>query len=343
MRLATGAMMTALLLTGAARAADEDFYKGKQLQIVCATENVGIYDTYARLLAKHMPRHIPGNPTTIVVNMPGGGGIKAANYLANVAPRDGTVIMGSLSAISTLQLTAPDQAKFDVNSFNWIGSVTKDPFVAYVWNTAPVKTLVDLKTTPIIMGATSAGTGGFDMVILANEMFGYKMKLVGGYKDTQEVKLAMERGEIQGTFSNSWGDLKSQNMAWITDGKVRIIGQHGFSPHPELKDVAMFMDEAKNEADRQALVFMLARQEASKPYSAPPGTPEARVAILRAAFDATVRDPEFVKDAQTMHMAVDQPMNGKELADMVRSVSSTPKAVVDRVQGILAKARATGK
>jgi hypothetical protein len=132
-------------------------------------------------------------------------------------------------------------------------------------------------------------------------------------------------------------------MSWINEGKVRVIAQHGFEPHPELKGVPMFMDEAKNEADRQALVFMLSRQEAAKPYFAPPGVPPARIAILRSAFDATMKDPEFLKDAETARIPVDQPMNGAQLTETVRTVGTTPKPVVDRVQGILAKAQASGR
>ena len=341
-RAAASAVLVSVAMGAAfsARAAEDDFFKGKQLQIVCATEAGGLYDVYSRLLAKHMPRHIPGNPSAIVLNMPGGGSIKATNYIVNVAPRDGTAFAGTHSAVPTLPLTAPDQAKFDVNALSWIGSITKDPYVAYVWHTAPVKTLEDLKTTQIVMGGASAGTAGVDMVMLANEMFGFKMKLVIGYKDSIEVKLAMERGEVQGTFSNSWSDLKTTNMNWIQEGKVRLIAQHGFTEHPELKGVPLLMDQAKTDADRQALVFMLSRQEASKPYFAPPGVPAARMAILRAAFDATMTDPEFLKDAAIAHVAVDEPMNAEQLIKMVHDVSATPKPVVDRVQGILAKAAA---
>ncbi len=340
-RTLTSAAVLGLFLAGAStatRAADDDFYKGKQLQIVCATEAGGLYDIYSRLIAKHMPRHIPGNPNAVVLNMPGGGSIKATNYIVNVAPRDGTAIAGTHSAVPTLPLTAPDQAKFDVNALSWIGSITKDPFVAFVWHTAPSQTLEGLKTIPVVMGGASAGTGGVDMVMLANELFGMKMKLVIGYKDSIEVKLAMERGEVQGTFSNSWSDLKTTNMNWIQEGKVKVIAQHGFTEHPELKGVPLLMDQAKNEADRQALIFMLARQEASKPYFAPPGVPAARMAILRAAFDATMKDPEFLKDATQAHLAVDEPMNAEQLTKMVRDVSATPKPVVERVQAILAKA-----
>jgi tripartite-type tricarboxylate transporter receptor subunit TctC len=163
------------------------------------------------------------------------------------------------------------------------------------------------------------------------------MKLVAGYKSATDVKLALERGEVQGTFANGWSDVKTQSMTWLKEGKIRVVAQHGFKPHPELKDVPLFMDEAKTDADRQALVFMLARQEAAKPYFAPPGVPEARMAILRAAFDATMKDPEFLKDAATQNLAVEEPLTGAEVAALVKSASSTPAEVVNRVQAILAQ------
>ena len=330
------ALVAISLLAAADRAvaadADDGFYKGKTLTIVISTEPGNIYDYYGRLLAKFMPRYIPGNPATVVQNMPGAGGVRATNHMALVAPRDGTVIAGVHSAIPTAPLTSPQGVQFDVNTLSWIGSTTKDPFVGYVWHTAPLQTLEELKSKEISFGATSAGTGGVDYAILANVFFGFKIKLVPGYKDSTEVKLALERGEVQGTFANSWGDLKSANIAWVKEKKVRIIVQHGFQRHAELPDVPLFMDQAKTEADRQALTLMLARQEFSKPYFAPPEVPAARLAILRRAFDSVMKDPEYLKEAHAANMATDNPMNGEELAATVAKVAATPPAVVERVQ-----------
>lgn len=329
-----GILATASLFAGQAVAADADdgFYKGKTLTIIISTEPGNIYDYYGRLLAKYMPKYIPGSPATVVQNMPGAGGVKATNHMAQLAPRDGTVIAGVHSGIPTAPLTAPQGVQFDVNKLSWIGSTTKDPFVGYVWHTAPIKTLAELKTRELSFGATSAGTGGVDYAILANAFFGFKIKLIPGYKDSTEVKLALERGEVQGTFANSWGDLKSANMNWVTEKKVEIIVQHGFQRHAELPNVPLFMDEAKTEADRQALVLMLARQEFSKPYFAPPEIPPARLAILRNAFESVMKDPEYLKEAKAMNMATDEPMNGALLAETIAKVAATPPSVVERVQ-----------
>jgi hypothetical protein len=166
-------------------------------------------------------------------------------------------------------------------------------------------------------------------------MFGLKLKIVTGYKASNDVKLAMERGEVHGTFANGWSSIKTAEPEWIRDKKIRIIIQHGFKPHPDLPDVPMFMVLAKTESDRQALVFMLARQEAAKPYFAPPDIPPARLAILRRAFDATVRDPKFAALAAKTGVTLDGPMTGEDLAALVAKVSQTPAGVVQRVNRML--------
>jgi tripartite-type tricarboxylate transporter receptor subunit TctC len=317
--------------------AQDDFYKGKQLILVVSSDAGGAYDTYARLIAPIMRDYLPGNPTIIVQNMPGASGLKTANYIATTAPRDGTVIAATHAGVLSAQLTSPAAASFEATRLSWIGSVTTDPFVGYVWHTSPVRTLADLRTTEAVMGGVSVGAAGTDYAILARDLFGLKIKLVNGYKSSNDVKLAMERGEVQGTFANSWSSIRNAAPEWIRDGKIRIIVQHGFKPLPELPDVPLFISLAKTDADRQALVFMLARQEAAKPYFAPPGIPAERLAILRRAFDATVRDPRFLGLAGKAGVTVEGPMTGEELAALVVKVSNTSPDVVARIDGMLAE------
>ena len=338
-RIAAAGLATSLLFGHAPARAGEDeyFYKGKQIQIVLSTEPGTVYDSYARLLAQHMPKHMPNAPTMFVQNMPGGGGLKAAGYMATIAPRDGSVIAGTHNAVFTMSLSTPDQAKFDEKTFSWIGSPSRDPYLAIVWNSAPIKTIMDARTTQVSMGGPSAGSLGVDMVVIANELLGTKFKLVAGYKDPAEIRLAMSRGEVDGTFSVSWSELKPTNL--LQEGKVRVIAQHGFTPFPEFGDAPMLMEQAKTEEDRQAMRFMLGRQEAARPYFGPPGVPPGRLALLRKAFADTMKDPDFLKDAAQMRIAVDQPMNGEDLAKFVAQLHATPKAVIDRIQTILAKAR----
>ena len=331
-----------LLFGAAARAvaaepAAEDFYKGKQIHIILSSANSGGYYAFARLMTQYMPAHIPGHPTIIINNMEGAGGLKATNYLYNVAPRDGTYIAATHSSVPTAPLLTPDGAQFDVNKLQWIGSVTKDPFVGVVWHTAPIKSLEDAKTIDSIMGGTAVGAAGIDMAILGKEMFGLKFKIVTGYPNATDIYLAMERGEIHGAFASAWGSLKLTESAKLKDGRMRVIVQYGFSKHPELPDVPLFMDLAKTDADRQALELELARQEFSKPYFAPPDVPPARLEILRRAFDATVKEPGFLKAAEEAQLPVDEPMTGQELAALTARLSTTPTAVVKRIEDIFKK------
>lgn len=331
--IAAALALAAAGLQGAiAPLAAADFYKGKQIQLVVGSTPGGVYDVYARLVAEHLGKHIPGQPPIVVQNMAGASGLKSAIYLNGVAPRDGTVILSTLSSMPTAPLFTPDAANFDVNKFSWIGSVSKDPFVGYVWHTAPIKALEDAKTTEVIMGGNSVGAAGVDMAIIARDFFGLKIKIVTGYAGAPEVKLAIESGEIHGTFANAWGDLKTQRSDWIREGKIRLIVQHGFEKHPDLPNVPLFMDLAKTAEDRQALELLLARQEFSKPYIAPPGVPAERVEILRRAFDATMKDPAFLASVQKARLAVDGPMTGEQLAAMVARLSATPQSIVQRIE-----------
>jgi tripartite-type tricarboxylate transporter receptor subunit TctC len=323
-------------VAGSGSTAADEFYAGKQIRLIVSSAPGGVYDTFCRLIARFLPAHLPGRPTIVVQNMPGAGGLKAANYLFNGAPRDGSVVAGVHNGIPTAPFEEPAQAHFDANELSWIGSISEDPFVGYVWHTAPVRTFADAKTSPVVMGSATVNSMGAKMAIVSNAMFGTKFKLVSGYEDASQVKLALERGEVEGTFANSWGDLKTQQPDWIRDGKVRIIIQHGYRPLPDLADVPLIIDQAWNSADRQALDLLLERQKFARPYLAPPGIPADRLALLRRAFDATVRDSAFVQAAQAAHLAVENPMTGEELAQAIARLASTPAAVTERLAKLFA-------
>ncbi|HTI85743.1 MAG TPA: tripartite tricarboxylate transporter substrate-binding protein [Alphaproteobacteria bacterium] len=328
----------AVALSGGAivpRATADDFYKGKEVRLIVSTTPGGAYDNYARLLAPALAEHLPGHPTVIVQNMPGAGGLKTANYIYAAAPRDGTVIAGTHSSVPTAPLTTPEVARFDANKLSWIGSITSDPFVGYVWHTAPIKTLNDARTTEVIIGGISVGTAGVDYAILARDMFGLKLKIVTGYKGSNDVKLAMESGEVQGTFANGWTSLNTAQPDWLRDKKIRIIVQHGFKKLPELPDVPLLIDFAQTDADRQALFFTLARQVIAKPYFGPPELPAERLATLRRAFDDAIHDPKFVATGTKAGLSLIDPMTGEELAALVRQLSETPPSVIGRIDGML--------
>lgn len=325
--------------TAVAQGVDADFYRGKQITIVCSAEAGGLYDTYSRVLSRHLPNHIPGKPSTIVQNMPGASGLRAANYIANVAVRDGTVFAGTHSSVPTAPLLSPDGANFDVTKLSWIGSVSKDPFVAFVWHTAPVKTLEEIKTKEIIVGGGAVGSASIDYAIIARDMLGYKLKIVTGYKGSNDTKLAIERGELNGTFGNGWTSLKTAEPTWLKENKVRVIAQFGLSRHSEMPDVPLFVDLAKEQSERRAMELMFARQEFAKPYFAPPEVPAARLAILRAAFDTTMKDPAYLEEMAKVQMEVDGPMRADELTAMVGRVAATPPDIVRRLEAMFAAFR----
>ena len=337
-----------LLLLGAltghgahAQDAADGFFKGKIIRLVVPTPPGGLFDGYSRLLAQHMPRHIAGSPTIVLQNMAGAAGLVAANYMANVAPRDGTVIAAAYSATMTAPLLSADGAKFGVKTLSWIGSISKDPFVAYVWNTARAKTLDELHRQEILVGGTAIGSAPIDYAILAKDLFGLKLNIIPGYAGTAEVNLAMQRGEIEGSFGIGWNSLKVGQAEWLAKRQILLVTQFGLTRHPELPDVPAFAELARNDSDRQALDLYLPRQEYSRPYYAPPGIPEARLTLLRRAFDAGLRDPAFLAEAASLKAPVDGPATGEELAAASDRLASTSPQVVKRVLDMFANFQST--
>lgn len=308
-----------------------DFYKGKTIRIVVGIDVGSGYDVTARALQRHLSKHIPGNPTVIVQNQPGAGSRTMVNQLYANGPFDGTVIGAPFNGLPTAPLLQPDGVRFDPVKIPWIGSTNRETQVTYMWHTAPVKKFTDIATTEVITGAQAAGTTQWDYPLLANEVFKYKFKVVSGYKSTQAIHLAMERGEVHGNGSTNWTTLLSLNGSWVKEKKVNVIAQWALKKHPDLPDVPMVLDLAKNEADRAALELVIARLEYGRPYFVPPGVPEERVQALRRAFDATMKDPEFLADSAKMSLEID-PITGEQMQELVARVLATPKPIADRVR-----------
>ena len=330
-RLAWLGVLAPWLLSGALA---EDFYKGKTISLI-ESGLTGAYDGYARALARCLPRYIPGNPAVVVQGKPGAAGVVAANYLYNIAPRDGTVIATLHGNVLVAPLLSKGQVRFDLSKFGWIGNITRDTYVGYVMSSAPIRTLAEARTTEVSMAGTSVGAGGIDMAILGRDLFGFKFKIVSGYKTSGEVELALERGEADGTFGHAWGSLKNQKPDWLRDSKVRIIVQHGFARNAELPDVPLLIDFARNELERQILSVELVRQDVSKPYLAPPNVPPANLAVLRGAFHSCLEDGEFTTEVKQRHLDIDRPMDAEELYALVTQISQTPAAAVKRLQDLL--------
>jgi tripartite-type tricarboxylate transporter receptor subunit TctC len=306
------------------------FFKGKTLRLIVGIGVGSGYDINARLLARHMANHIPGQPTIIVQNQPGAGSLTMTNALYNTGPFDGTVMGASFNGMPTTPLLQPGGARFDPVKLNWLGSTNRETQAMYVWHTSPAQVLEDAKTKEVVIGAQAPGSTQFDYPVLANKLFGYKFKVVTGYESTPKIHLAMESGEVHGTIAN-WSTLKAINPSWIAEKKIRILAQWALRKNAELADVPMFLDQAKTDPERAALALMLARLEYGRPFFLPPNVPAPRVEALRRAFDATMKDPAYLAEADKLKIEVD-PLAGEEVAALVEQVSRTPPDTVARVR-----------
>ena len=306
------------------------FYKGKVLRLVVGIGVGSGYDINARLLARHMAAHVPGRPTIVVQNQPGAGSLSMTNQLYASGPFDGTVVGASFNGIPTTPQLQPNGARFDPNKLIWLGSTNRETQVAYVWHSAPVQKFTDVANTETIMGAQAPGSTQYDYPMLANAMFGLKFKVINGYESTPKIHLAMERGEVHGTLAN-WSTLKAINSNWIAEKKVKFLAQWALRKNPELPDVPLIFEFAKNEADRQTLQFAVARLEYGRPFFLPPNVPAARVEALRHAFDATMKDAAYLAEADKLKIEVDA-LTGEQVAALVEQVSRTPPELVARVR-----------
>ena len=310
------------------------FYKGKVVRLLVGIGVGSGYDINARLLARYLPKYIPGNPTVIVQNQPGAGSLSMTNQLYAGGPFDGTVIGASFNGLPTTPLLQPAGARFEAVKLNWIGSTNRETQAMYVWYAAPIQQLSDLTTTEMIVGAQAPGSTQYDYPKLAEKLFGWKFKVITGYEATPKIHLAMERGEVHGTWAN-WSTLKAISEQWIKDKKIRILAQWGLRKHPELPDVPLILDQAKTEEQKQSLDLALVRLEFGRPFFMPPNVPAERVNAIRRAFDAVMKDKEFLDEADKLKIEID-PLGGEQVAALIEQIYKTPAATVERVRDAMA-------
>jgi tripartite-type tricarboxylate transporter receptor subunit TctC len=326
--LALGAVMPASAQDDVAA-----FYRGKQLRMVVGSAVGGGYDLFARIVARHIVNHIPGRPHIIVQNQPAAGGAVMTNQLYGQGPKDGTVIGVPINGIPTAPLLQSG-TQFDATKLIWVGSTNREAYVAFVWHTAPVEHIADLRSQEVVVGATTPGTTMVDFPLLVNDVLGFKFKIVRGYQGTPQINLAIERGEVQGMGGIGWASVKAQTPHWISDKKIKVLAQYGLKRHPELADVPTMLELAKSDADRQAMTMLFARTEYGRPYFLPPDVPEERVAALRRAFDATMKDTAFIAEAAKLQFDVD-PLTGEQVQALVGQLAATPREIVTRVRTAL--------
>ena len=311
------------------------FFKGKNIDLYIGLAVGGGYDVYGRIVARHMGKHIPGNPTIVPINMEGAGSLKLANWLYNVAPRDGTAFGIINRGIPFEPLIGNrESALFDASKFTWIGSANEEVSTCVAWSRAGVTKFEDLFTKQLYVGGTggSADTDQFPKII--NGVFGTKFKLVSGYPGGNDVEFAMERGEVDGRCGWSWSTLISARKQWYVNGTIKILVQLALHKHKDLPDVPLIIDLAKTEEQKQVLRLIFVRATLGRPFLAPPGLPADRADVLRRAFDATMKDPEFLAEAKKAKLEIN-PVNGEELEKLVEAVYTTPTSTVQRTRAIL--------
>jgi tripartite-type tricarboxylate transporter receptor subunit TctC len=301
----------------------------------------GGYDLYARALARHLVNHIPGNPTVIVQNLPPAGSMVMTNQLANQGPKDGTAIGAPLNGIPTAPMLQAG-TQFDATKLNWLGSLQSETYVAFVWHNAPVSQIAQMAKQELLVGTTTVGATMSDFPLLLNDLLGYKFRIVRGYKGTPAINLAIERGEIQGNAGVGLASVKTLSQKWIDEKKIRFILQYGSKPDPEIANVPVVMDLAKTDTQRQAMRLLFSRTQYARPYFLPPDVPKERVAALRRAFDATMKDPAFLEDARKLKLEI-SPMTGEVMQALVGELGKTPPAVVARVRKALMAPTAQAK
>jgi tripartite-type tricarboxylate transporter receptor subunit TctC len=335
--IAAGIAFALLSLVARPAAAEsvEEFYKGKTLNLIIGYSVGGGYDLYARHVAKHIVKYIPGRPNIVPQNMTGAGSLRAATYIYGVAPKDGTVFgtFGRTMAITPL-LTAGTQ--FDGTKFTWLGSVTNEVSTCVTWHTSPVKTWADMLEKPVTLGGEGPGADPDVYALLYKNVFGAKVKLVTGYHGTSNLTLAMERGETDGLCGLSWSTLKSRHMQWMKENKINIIIQAAFNKEPELDRIPLVTEVAKDREQMQILKLLLTSQEMARPFAAPPGIPADRKAALVAAFDQTMKDPEFLGEAQKLNLDVN-PVGAKTIDDLLAELYATPKDVLEKAAQAIAR------
>jgi len=308
-----------------------DFYRGKTISVLIGVSAGGEYDTIARLVARHIGRYIPGQPTLVPQNMVGASGLKMINYLASVAPHDGTFIGMIQEGLPSLQAVGMAGVQFDAGKFNWLGAIAPTDETLTVWHGAGVATLDDARRRDVVTGATARGSITYTFPTLVNELLGTRFKLVTGYSGGNEINLAMERGEVEAR-NNTWSSWKATRPAWLRDRKISIILQSG--PRPADLDAPLFADLAANAEDRRLIEFVLSGTALGRPLATTPDVPPERVAALRAAFDATVKDPDFLAEAKSLRLDVD-PIHGVDMQQTVAHILDTPPDVVRRAKHLL--------
>jgi tripartite-type tricarboxylate transporter receptor subunit TctC len=301
-----------------------DFFKGRTVDLYIGYSVGGGYDVYARMVARHMGRHIPGHPTIVPKNMEGAGSIRLANWLYNVAPRDGTAF-GTVSRGAPFDpLLGAPAAQFDAREFTWIGSANNEVSVCVAWHTTGIARFEDLLSKELVVGGSSTASDTDQFAKLLNALFGTKLRLATGYPGGNEINLAIERGEVGGRCGWSWSSVVATHKHWLERNRIAVLIQTALTKHADLPDVPLIADLARTEQQRQIVQLIFARQVMGRPFMAPPGVPPERAQVLREAFMRTMKDPQFLADADKAKLEI-TPVSGADIEKLVKEVYGTSK------------------
>jgi tripartite-type tricarboxylate transporter receptor subunit TctC len=339
MRILRGVLASVALLwaPAVARSQTADFYAGKTIEVIVAVSAGGGYDTYARLLTRHMGRHIPGAPAFVIQNMPGAGGVRAANHLFNIASKDGTVIGTITRELPLLPLLEPGNTgpRFDARRFNWIGSPQQETGLFVLSARAGVRSLEDMGKREIPVSSTGPGSAPSVFPRVLSDIFGWRFKIIEGYPGSQEALQAIETGEVDGhTSGGSSAAFRARIQPWIASKQASVFLQMGFRKDDAFPEAPLALELAKSESDRQLLELILTPQLMGRPFLAPPDAPQERIAILRSAFSASMKDEKLLAEAQKLGMDI-QPVNGDEIARVLDKVYRAPPELIQRAQKVL--------
>jgi tripartite-type tricarboxylate transporter receptor subunit TctC len=340
---ASAVAFAALSLTMSDARADAaaDFYKDKRIDLIISSTVGGGNDLSARLIARHFSKNMPGNPGIVPRNMPGAGGVTAANHLYNIAPRDGLAIGMVQNSALFEPLFGNDKAIFDVAKFNWLGSPSKDVGVLILWHTVPVNTIEDARKRGLMLGVSGGlnATPAFYARVLAY-VFDINIKMIAGYPGQSEAFLAMERGENEGYPSVFWSSLKVVKPDWIREKKIKMIMHFGSKPHPELANVPFAVNLLKDKPEKRQLMEVASAPLAvGRPMLAPPGVPADRVRALQDALAATLKDPAYLAECEKQNLECGDPTTGAELAKIIADTYNAPKATVNKLRELNNPAR----
>ena len=326
-------LAAALLACAMTPARATEFYEGKVATIIVGFTPGGTYDQMARLYARHMPRFLPGKPTILVQNMPGAGSLVATTHLANTAVRDGTVLGVVGGGTVWESILGNPQARYDPKTFNWIGGKSRDNITCLVWHTSPIRTIADAMASEVIVGATGPGSRTMTFPKALNDLVGTKFKIVAGYPGGNEITMALEKGEVGGYCGWALGSLKQRAPQWYDEKKVRFLVQFASARDKDLQDVPLAVDLAKTPAHRDIMEFLTSDAVLAWTLLAPPGVPGERVALLRQAFEAMLRDPAVLAEAEREKLEID-PVPGPELQALVERLARTPPATLEAIKQI---------